>query len=149
MHDPMPPEALLEGYPDPMRQIAEQLRVIVRAAIPEAVERVRPGWRIIGYDLPIGRRLAYFAFVAPEPGHVHLGFAFGTLMRDPEHLLQGAGITKKVRWLTFHPGEALDRDVLAGLVHEGARVAGLSREERLAIAEDRAAVAGDEATRAG
>jgi hypothetical protein len=43
---------------------------------------VQPGWRLIGYDLPVGNRLRYFAFVAPEPIHVHLGFEHGTWMAD-------------------------------------------------------------------
>ena len=36
-------------------------------AKPEGIERVRTGWRLIGYDLPVGRRTRYFAWVAPEP----------------------------------------------------------------------------------
>jgi len=72
--EPIPPELFLEAYPPEIRVIAERLRDVVRQAVPEAVERVRTGWRLIGYDVPVGRRTRYFAFVAPEPEHVHLGF---------------------------------------------------------------------------
>lgn len=62
--EPIPPELFLAGYSDGIRATADRLRAIVRRAAPEVVERVRPGWRLIGYDLPVGRRTVYFAFVA-------------------------------------------------------------------------------------
>jgi len=49
--DVIPPEALLEDFPAPMQAIAQRLRDVVTQAIPEALERVRPGWRLIGDDL--------------------------------------------------------------------------------------------------
>jgi hypothetical protein len=64
--DVLPPEALLEAYPARIRRLAERLDAIMRRATPDALPRVRVGWRIIGYDLPVGRRSVYFAFVAPE-----------------------------------------------------------------------------------
>jgi hypothetical protein len=134
--DPIPPEALLDQYPAPMRDIAERLRTIVRATFPDAIERARPGWHLIGYDLPVGRRTAYFAYVAPEYEHVHLGFEHGWAMRDPHRLLLGAGITKQVRWLTFRPGDDIDPKRCAELLREAAAVASMSRGERVIRAMD-------------
>jgi hypothetical protein len=136
--DAIPPEALLADYPPAHREIADALRALVRRAVPDAIERVRPGWGLIGYDVPVGRRTRYFAFVWPEPEHVHLGFEHGVLMADPHRLLHGAGVTKKVRWLTFTrldeiPAEAVE------LVREAARLAAMSREERLLLRMDREA----------
>jgi hypothetical protein len=133
--DPIPPEALLADYPGPMREIGEWLRGVVRRAIPDAIERVRPGWRLIGYDLPIGpRRTVYFAMIWAEPIHVHLGFQHGFLMDDSRSLLEGRGITKQVRWVTLTPGSMLDEADLAELLGEAARVAKMSRGERVARA---------------
>jgi len=128
--DVIPPEALLEDFPAPMQAIAQRLRDVVTQAIPEALERVRPGWRLIGYDLPIGKRLIYFAFVLPEDVHVHLGFGHGWAMRDPHRMLRGAGITKRVRWLTFVAGDEIDAERCVELVREAARVAAMTRGER-------------------
>jgi hypothetical protein len=128
--DPLPPEALLDDFPPPMQAIAHRLRAIVKGAIPDAIERVRPGWRLIGYDLPVGRRGVYFAYVAPEVQHVHLGFEWGVLMDDPRGLLQGEGITRQVRWLTFQDDAAIDDTACTQLVHEAARVAVLRRQLR-------------------
>jgi hypothetical protein len=134
--DPIPPEALLERHPPPMRAIAERLRNVVREAFPDAIERVRSGWGLIGYDLPVGRRTAYFAWVWPEGEHVHLGFQQGWAMRDPHRVLQGRGITKQVRWLTFVPGDRIDAAQCAALLREAAAVATMTRGERLLRAMD-------------
>jgi hypothetical protein len=135
--DPMPPEALLDDFPPPMQAIAQRLREIVKRAEPEAIERVRPGWRLIGYDLPIGKRHVYFAFVAPENEHVHLGFEHGWAMGDPGNVLRGEGITKQVRWLTFVPGDPIDPKGCAVLIGEAARVASMTRDERILRSMDR------------
>jgi hypothetical protein len=132
----IPPEALLEDFPPPMQTIANRLREIVKEAIPQAIERVRPGWRLIGYDLPIGRRAVYFAYVAPEDQHVHLGFEHGWAMRDPHALLVGVGVTKQVRWLTFLEGDPIPDELCRELILEGARVATMTRGERILQAMD-------------
>ena len=109
----------------------------MRDAVPDAIERVRLGWHLIGYDLPLRRYGVYFAYVAPEPVHVHLGFEYGVFMDDPQGLLQGAGVTKQVRWLTFERPDEIDAGPTIALVREGARVAALTRGERLAQGLDR------------
>jgi hypothetical protein len=133
--DRIPPEVLLERVPPDRRATAQALRRLVIRAIPSAVEGVRPGWGLIGYDLPLGRRSAYFAFVWPEVEHVHLGFEYGIYMTDPHAVLQGHG--RKLRWVTLrHPNE-IDARVHEALVKEAARVAALSKAERLALLLDR------------
>lgn len=132
--DPIPPDAYLEAFPPRIAALGQRLREAVRVAIPDAVERVRPGWHLIGYDVPNGRRHAYFGYIAPETEHIHLGFEHGHVMRDPHGRLEGVGITRQVRWVTFRPGDAVDAADLAPLIREAARVACLSRDERFAAA---------------
>ena len=123
---PIPPELFLAGYSVEIRQIAERLREVVREAVPEAIERVRTGWRLIGYDVPAGRRTRYFAFVAPEPEHVHLGFEHGICMTDPDGILLGAHLDlRKVRFVTYQPGDAIPADVLLRYTREAADLAAL------------------------
>ena len=124
--NPIPPELFLSGYPLEIRDIAERLRSVVRDAVPEAIERVRTGWRLIGYDVPVGRRTRYFAFVAPEPEHAHLGFEHGAWMTDPDHLLLGAHLDlKKVRFVTYQPGDPIPTDALVRYTREAAALAAL------------------------
>jgi len=134
----LPPEVFLEQYSPGIRRAVEQLRAVVRRAVPDAIERVRPGWRLIGYDVPVGKRTRYFAFVWPEPEHAHLGFEYGIWMDDPDNILRGAHLNlRKVRFVTFEPGEAIPETVLVGYTCEAARLATMSREERLARELDR------------
>ncbi len=137
--EPIPPELFLDAFPEPIQVIGRRLRELVREAVPDALERVRPGWHLIGYDAPRhdaeGRgRPAYFAYVAPERHHVHLGFEHGYLMRDPERRLEGVGITRQVRWLTYLPVDDPDTSVAIPLLREARRVALLSRAERFEAA---------------
>jgi hypothetical protein len=138
MPDSIPPEALLANFAPPIRDLAQQLREIVAATAPDVVERVRPGWRLIGYDVPIGKRARYFAWVFPERVHVHLGFVDGVLVEDPDRRLDGEGETKRARWLTWAPGEEIDAQEVATFVRAGVSVATMSSAERYALAMTRA-----------
>jgi hypothetical protein len=136
--DAIAPEALLGAYPDEIAAVADRLRRIVVRAQPDALERVRTGWRLIGYDLSLGGRRRYFAFIAPEPEHVHLGFEYGAWMTDPDGVLRGAHLgLRKVRFTTFQPADAIPEAQLDMLVREAARVAAMPDSERLARALDR------------
>ena len=129
--EPIPPELFLSGYPGEMRDIAERLRSTVVEAVPDAIERVRTGWRLIGYDVPVGRRTRYFAFVAPEPEHVHLGFEYGVWMADPDDLLQGAHLSlKKVRFVTYRPGDSIPTEALRRYIRDAAALAVMRPFER-------------------
>ena len=127
MAESLPVEAFLDGYSPPLRDLAERLRSVVLEAVPHVTERVRVGWRLIGYDLPVGPRSVYFAWVFPEAEHVHLGFVSGMLIDDGSDVLSGARITKRARWLTFAPGDSIDIDLATGLVLAAEAAARLPR----------------------
>jgi hypothetical protein len=136
--EPIPPELFLEGFPPGIRSAAERLCNVVRRAVPDSIERVRLGWRLIGYDVPVGRRTRYFAFVAPEVEHVHLGFEYGVWMADPDSLLHGAHLNlRKVRFVTYEPGDPIPASTLVRYTRDAARLAAISRAERLALALER------------
>jgi hypothetical protein len=128
----IPPEALLDEYPAATRATVDTLRALVREAVPDAWERVRVGWRLIGYDLPLRRYGVYFAYIAPELAHVHIGFEWGRFMADPAGLLQGGDVTKQVRWLTFEAPDEIDLEATSELIREAARAAALTHGERVA-----------------
>ena len=58
-------------------------------------------------------------------------------MRDQRGILQGRGVTKRVRWLTFTMVRGTDTASVRALIRESARVATMPRDQRLAIALDR------------
>jgi hypothetical protein len=127
----------LASYSPPIIGLTQRLRELVLQATPDAIERIRPGWRLLGYDLPTSRkgRTVYFAWVWPEVEHVHVGWQAGTLMRDPDRLLRGAHLKlKKVRYLTFGPGERIPAKRVIDFTRDAARISSMSRGERELIA---------------
>lgn len=56
---------------------------LVRAAAPEAVEGVIPGWKIIAY-----RNTAIFCYLYISQGRVKLGLNYGRFLDDPKGLLE-------------------------------------------------------------
>jgi hypothetical protein len=93
---------------------------------------------LIGYKVPVGRRSVYFAYVALEPIHVHLGFEHGIFMNDPDGRLEGAHLNlRKVRFLTLRSVDEVDEEAFVALVRESVRVAVLPREARMATLLDR------------
>lgn len=124
--DDLPVDVFLDGYEPPIRDLAQALRAAVLRITPEATERVRVGWRVVGFDLPL-RRQAFFGWVFPERKHVHLGFPHGDRMEPRPGVLDGAGITKRARWITYVPGDRIDERLVRELVLEAAGLVGIPR----------------------
>jgi hypothetical protein len=139
MNDPLPVESLLETYPAAIRETGMALRALIVRTVPGTVERVRTGWRWVAYSLPDGRRVRNYAWIGPEPKHIHLGFEHGTLLSDPGRLLHGAeeGL-KQFRYFTFEPHIDIDEPVLADYIRRAADLAKLPSGLRRTIALERA-----------
>lgn len=136
--DELPVEIFLDAYPPHIRDAAQRLRQIVQEVVPEAVESIRVGWRVVGYSIPARRRPKLFALIGPEPGHIHLFFQYGVFLDDPDRLLQGAQEKlRQVRYLTFTSVEEVDafpRDRMDRLILDAAQLAPMTRDQRLSLA---------------
>ena len=136
MTDQQPAEALLDTFPPAIRDTGRTLRSLILATVPGSVETVRTGWRWIAYSLPDGRRVRNFAWIGPERKHIHLGFEHGTLLADPERLLQGAQERlKKFRYFTFEPEIDIDEAILVDYLERAAELAILPSGVRRVLAE--------------
>ena len=136
MSDDQPAEFLLDAYPPAIRDTGRTLRTLILGTVPGSVETVRTGWRWIAYSLPDGRRVRNFAWIGPERKHIHLGFEHGTLLGDPEHILQGAQERlKKFRYFTFEPAIDLDEAIIVDYVRRAAELAVMPSGARRALAE--------------
>src|SRR5262245_32589965 len=127
-------ELFIAGFPWRIQTLAQRLRTVVRSVLPEADERMRPGWRVINYHLPVGkRRTREVAWIMVEPVHVHLGFSYGAWMRDADTRLEGRQEhLRKVRYVTFEPGATIPKARMRSLLLEAYDVAMLSQAERFA-----------------
>jgi hypothetical protein len=118
-------EELLAPLPPRGRRLAEAARLRIRAVVPEATERLRAGWGLIGYDAP-----AYFAFVVPGRAELRIGFEWGAVLPDPASLLTGGG--SQVRYVVIRRAADLRAPALAALLREAAAFRPSARRSRRA-----------------
>jgi hypothetical protein len=136
MRDGLPAEFLLDNYPPGIRDTGRTLRSLILATVPDSVESVRSGWRWIAYSLPEKGRVRNFAWIGPERKHIHLGFEHGTLLADPEGILQGAQEKlRKFRYVTFEPEIDIDEAILVDYLTRAAELAVMPPGARRALAE--------------
>ena len=139
MTDDLPAEFLFDGFPPAIRETGLALRALILRTIPGSVETVRPGWRWVAYSLPEKGKVRNFAWIGPERKHIHLGFEHGTLLADPEGILQGAQERlKKFRYFTFEPAIDIDEAVLVDYLERAAELAVMPSAARRALAESAA-----------
>ena len=87
-------DTFLKGYPPIVREIAVKARETILSVLPEATEKVYPGWKVIQYGAGAGMK-DVFAAISPQRERVNLGFAHAAELPDPEGLLEGSG--KEIR----------------------------------------------------
>ncbi len=87
-------DQLLDEHVPKIALIANTLRMLIRTSLPDAEERVYPGWHGLGYHLPTS---GYLCGIFPKEDRVKLGFEHGASLSDPKGILQGKG--KQVRYL--------------------------------------------------
>src|SRR5688500_7308982 len=119
----MPSTALrdfLGAYPPPVRTLASRARDEILKIDPDAVEKVWPGWKVVGYG--IGPWMAEMVVgVAPLKGRIGLYFARGTDLPDPDGLLEGSG--KKGRNVPVEDASRLASRPLRALLRSAFRLA--------------------------
>ncbi len=108
------PEELLRRFSARIQQLTERARAAIRAAVPEAVEHVRPNRGYFGYRLR-----HQFAFLQPLQDHVRVGFAHGGLLEDPAGLLKSDS-SKAVRYVRLERPADARREALAELLRRAA-----------------------------
>lgn len=101
-------EAYIERAPLALQGRLRAAVRLVRAAAPEAVERVIPGWNIIAYS-----NTAIFCYLHVSKGQVKLGLNYGVFLPDPHGLLE-ASSAQYARNTVI--GEEPDEAGLSGLV---------------------------------
>jgi len=104
-----------------VRDTATALREEIRDLLPDAVEKLYGGWRVIGYSRD-GSMKGSICAIAPHPKHVNLQFFHGTEMSDPEGRLEGTG--KRARHVKLFAPEDARSQAVRDLIKEEAELAG-------------------------
>ncbi len=109
-------DELLAPYGPKVVTLANAARRRITTLVPHAVERLRPGWGLIGYQAP-----KYFAFIVPLKDGVRIGFEWGVRLDDPAGLLEGDG--SQVRFVTITNAGQLRHRPLAQLIKSAGKMA--------------------------
>jgi hypothetical protein len=100
-----------------VRDLAQQLRSLIRRVMPSAVEQVDLPSNIIGYGFD--RTYAgMICGITPLKAHVSLLFAHGATLPDPDHLLEGEG--KEARRVRIATPADIDNPALQALLTSAA-----------------------------
>ncbi|MBI1805737.1 MAG: DUF1801 domain-containing protein [Ignavibacteria bacterium] len=118
---PQTVEEFLKPYPLRIQRLSQCLCALIKNTVPDLVEIVYGGWRLIGYRVIERKKSHYFCYVAPFEDHVQLGFEYGTLLSDPNHLLTGKGT--QVRQVVIRRAHDISTEKLSMLIAEAAMVA--------------------------
>ncbi len=106
-----------------VRGTATAVREEIRDLLPDAVEKLHGGWRVIGYSHDGSMKTSICA-IAPHPKHVNLQFFHGTEMSDPEGRLEGTG--KRARHVKLFAPEDTHSPAVKDLIKEAAGLSGRS-----------------------
>lgn len=106
-------DTFLKGYSPQVRAIAVKTRETILSVLPNATEKVYPGWKVIQYAAGAGRE-DVFAVISPQKERVNLGLTNGAGLPDPLRLLEGTG--KGIRHVKLTSPEAAGAPALKELV---------------------------------
>ncbi len=107
--DALEVSAFVAAVPTTLRPVFVAARARIKMLVPHAVERVRPGWGLLGFSAP-----KYFAFLAPSTQGIRLGFEHGVLLDDSWGLLRDTG--SQVRSVYLNSLEAVEHAGVAALI---------------------------------
>ncbi len=106
-------DTFLKGYPPPVREIAVKAREAILSVMPNATEKVYPGWKVIQYGTAADMK-SVFAAISPQRERVNLGLAKGVDLPDPDGLLEGDG--KAIRHVKLTSPEAAGAPAVRELI---------------------------------
>lgn len=106
-------DAIAKSSPK-VQQLANNLRKLIFDVYPKVVEVPWIKQQIIGYGVGPKKMTEHFCYIAPYGEHVNLGFNYGLVLPDPDHLLEGSG--KKFRHVKIQDLKDIEQSALKKLL---------------------------------
>lgn len=88
------PDDILAGHSPAIIVLANKLRNIIKATIPEASEVAYPVWHAVGLRHP---EAGYFCGIFPYKDHIKIYFEYGRFLPSDDRMLEGSG--RKTRYI--------------------------------------------------
>ena len=106
-------DRLLAGHSPELQAIERALRATIRAEVPDAVEQVDFGNKLIAFGRSMKMRGLLFAIIAHRT-HVNLQLADGAVLADPDGLVEGTG--KRIRHVKIRSVADVASPAVLGLI---------------------------------
>jgi len=106
-------EQFFDEHPPEIRALALAACALIQRFVPNAVEIINPGHRVVTYGKG-ENMMAQLCYVAAFKNHINIGFENGTELADPRMLLEGTG--KRLRHVKIRQAEDLDNPALHDLI---------------------------------
>jgi hypothetical protein len=104
---------LLAEHPPELQAIEQALRATIRRELPDAVEQVDFGNKLIAFGRSMKMRGLLFAIIAHRT-HVNLQLADGAVLDDPDGLVEGTG--KRIRHVKIRTLADASAPAVVGLI---------------------------------
>jgi hypothetical protein len=115
-------QTLLDRCSPEVRALMQEMRSVVIATLPKAIEHVHLGYGMIHYQVGPSMRTLMIA-LSPQRGYVNVEFRHGVDLPDPAHKLEGSG--KALRHVKVRTSADAHTPELSALILEEAKIAGL------------------------
>lgn len=112
-------ESIIQNTAAEIREIAQELRLLIADVLPGVTEVAWEKQRIIGYGVGPKKMSEHFCYIAPQKNHVNLGFYYGADLDDPFRLLEGTG--KKLRHIKIHSKAEIAKPELLQLLQQASK----------------------------
>src|ERR1700674_2160535 len=106
-------DTFLKGYPPPVREIAVKAREAILSVMPDATEKVYPGWKVIQYGAGADME-SVVAGLSPQRERITLALANGVGPPAPDGSLEGE--TKAIRHVKLTSPQAAGAPAIRELV---------------------------------
>lgn len=120
------PERFFLTYTPQVADIALQARQLILSILPDAIEQVDTGNKLVGYSTSAAMEDRIF-YISAHKAHANIGL-LGVDLPDPAGLMEGAG--KRLRHVKLRRLEDVDRPALRALL-EAAVIAHISAKEQV------------------
>ncbi len=115
-------DQLLSAHPEPIQELSREIVAAIQASVPDATVKVARGWHSLNFRHP---RAGYVCGVFPHDDRVEVAFEAGALLSDPTAVLEaGSTSGKRVRYVRYRPGDAVEPAILDAFVQESVALLG-------------------------
>src|SRR5258706_3664602 len=117
MQRPPDPQLLgfLEAYDRHISELALALREVILEEAPDASESIYQVYTVAIWFGFSGKMKDMFCYVATNARHINLGFPRGSILPDPNRVLEGDG--KAMRHIKFASQRDLERSFVRRYIH--------------------------------